>query len=112
MRRSNFSAPFPVHHRKHLFFEVALVSYLVSYLPTCFLPCSILINHFNHFFLVSRPFLLHTFSSDPGQHGGMGEEQFERRMYCLYRLKDIPLRVCDYNQTTVLVLLRLMKLLF
>ena len=65
------------HPRGHLFFGGC-----PGVLITLFLPCPALYKRFNHSFFQSPALFHHThFSSDPGAAtGGMGAEQFDRRI--------------------------------
>ena len=87
MRRSNRFTPSPrAPPGTSLFFGCPGLFWLY------FLPCPALINHFNYFifqcpapfslhFPESRPFLSHTFFLWPrGCRGGIGAEQFDRRI--------------------------------
>ena len=61
MRRSNYSDPFPRATP-----GTSLFYCCPSLLITVFLPCSVLINHFNHSFFQCPALFYHThFSSDP-----------------------------------------------
>ena len=87
MRRSNCSAPIPRAPRGHHFFRGRL-----CLLITLFLLCPALYIHSNHSFLQRPALTYHThFSSDPGAApGGMGAEQFDRR---IIKAKVLPFLV-------------------